>query len=418
MPAFVALLCVGASVGAHAIEPIVRIGLSPETIRLGESSRMQITVLVPTWQPAPPVYPNFEIPNVIIRLPPDSAHPTSERIAGVSWSGVVRNYQVTPLLAADFHLGGESIRITWADPGKPNEVSISAVPIVKLAVRVPDGAADLDPYLAGSEFSIERTVTGDEQPLNVGDALVMEYRATLKGMPAVFIPPLAPELGSNLATAYPEEPEIIQAPVAQRVETVTLILNHGGHLELPAQTFSWWNTNTEQIEQATVEPMTFVISGPPAAGNGFAEQRSSGENPRTLLFALLTTLMVGIALWRWLPGYLAARQRKAERRKQSEAYAFDTVRRTGDPQSAYAAAIKWLNRLEPDLDLRTFAVEFGNSALSAEVDALSRTLFENTGSPVNLRSFIHELGMARDNYLSVGQRATTPLLAPLNPTQS
>ena len=120
-------------------EPIVRVALSEEQIDLGDSARMRITVLVPTWQPDPPVYPSFEVPNMVTRLPPDSSHPTSERVNGETWSGIVRNYQVTPLIAADFQLGGEAIRITWADPGKSNRQTDVPVPTVRLSVRVPCG---------------------------------------------------------------------------------------------------------------------------------------------------------------------------------------------------------------------------------------------------------------------------------------
>ncbi len=411
----VAACSVLASVCADANDPIVRIDLTPETITLGESARMQVTVLVPTWQPDPPVYPTFEIPNVITRLPPDSAHPTSQRIGGDTWSGIVRNYQVTPLIAANFKLGGETIRITWADPGKPNKVINVPVPTVTLAARVPEGAAELDPFLAGTAFSVERTVSGGDRPLAIGDALVIQYRARLDGMPALFIPPLAPEIRSNLVTAYPEEPQVVQAETAERSETVTLVLNHGGNLELPAQTFSWWNTRTEQIDQVLIEPLAFAISGPPPQSD-LAQEKRNVVNERWLLLALLLTLVFGIALWRWLPAFLRKRREQAQIHEQSEAYAFEALSRAADPRSAYAAALTWLNRLDPSLDLRGFAAEFGDGGLGDEVDALSRALFENAGATVDLPGFIRRLGRARTACLSAAGADRRSALAPLNPT--
>ena len=404
-----------ASVETSANEPLVRISLEPESIQLGESARMRVTVLVPTWQPEPPVYPTFEIPNAVTRLPPDSSNPTSQRIGGDSWSGIVRNYEVTPLIAADFILGGETIRITWADPGQSNRVADVQVPTVRLTARVPEGAAGLDPYLAGSKFTIERTISGDGNALGIGDALVIQYRATLEGMPALFIPPLTPEISSNLVTAYAEEPEIIHAATAERIEKVTLILEHGGRFELPGQTFSWWNTKTEQIEQASIAPTAFVIAGPAPAASSPETEESRGLNRRALLLALFATFLCGIALHRWLPRYLAARREKTTAYKRSETYAFEALSNAAGPKATYAAALTWLNRLDPNLELNDFATRFGDSALCAEVDALSRVLFNDAGGTPDLNLFVAGLGRARGAYLSVNRERSQFVLAPLNP---
>jgi len=45
--------------------PIVRVDLDPDTVAVGQSARMRVTVLVPTWFPQPPVYPDFELANAI-----------------------------------------------------------------------------------------------------------------------------------------------------------------------------------------------------------------------------------------------------------------------------------------------------------------------------------------------------------------
>ena len=65
-------------------DPKVRIEIEPETVSVGQSARLRVTVLVPTWFTAPPVYPTFEKVNAITRLPPDSSFPTSERVGGES----------------------------------------------------------------------------------------------------------------------------------------------------------------------------------------------------------------------------------------------------------------------------------------------------------------------------------------------
>ena len=70
------LLGICGQVGAQQ-SPIVRVSVTPETVSVGESAELRVTVLVPTWFPRPPVYPAFELANAITRLPADSSYPVS-----------------------------------------------------------------------------------------------------------------------------------------------------------------------------------------------------------------------------------------------------------------------------------------------------------------------------------------------------
>ena len=68
------IIVLAPSIFAHAQEqPIVRVEVTPETVSVGESVELKVTVLVPTWLPEPPVFPSFEVPNVQVRLPERAA---------------------------------------------------------------------------------------------------------------------------------------------------------------------------------------------------------------------------------------------------------------------------------------------------------------------------------------------------------
>ena len=101
---------------------------------------------------------------------------------------------------------------------------------------LPEGAEDLDPYLAGTRLSFEVAVDGELDDLAVGDALVLTYTLTLEGLPSIFLPPLAPDLELPGLSAYPETPVLEDGPVARRVEKVTLVLESGGAFSVPAVT--------------------------------------------------------------------------------------------------------------------------------------------------------------------------------------
>ena len=165
-----------------ATEPVVRVAVMPDTVRVGEAAELQVTVLVPTWFTKPPVYPSFELANAITRLPPDSSYPTSERVGRETWSGIVRSYRVWPLLDARYRISGETLTVTFANPGAAPVTAEVEVPEIVLRGIVPDGAAELDPYIAGRSLKLSLEVEGDISGLEAGDALVLTYRAELDGI--------------------------------------------------------------------------------------------------------------------------------------------------------------------------------------------------------------------------------------------
>jgi len=113
--------------------PIVRATMTPEVVAVGETAELIVTVLVPTWFTRPPVYPSFELANAITRQPADNSYPIRERVGSDSWSGIVRSYEVYPLLGATYRLSGQSMSIAFANPG--NDPVIMDVELPEITFR-------------------------------------------------------------------------------------------------------------------------------------------------------------------------------------------------------------------------------------------------------------------------------------------
>ena len=159
----------GTLLGQDPQQPIVRVTLSPESVTVGEAANLQVTVLVPTWFASPPVFPSFEIANAITRLPPDSSFPTSERVGNETWSGIVRDYRVYPLLGATYRMSNQRLQIRYANPGgQPLHAEIT-IPDIVLRATVPPGAENLQPYIAGRELQLSQTIEGNSTSLQPGD---------------------------------------------------------------------------------------------------------------------------------------------------------------------------------------------------------------------------------------------------------
>ncbi|NIP14412.1 MAG: hypothetical protein GWM88_06645 [Pseudomonadales bacterium] len=403
--------------GATA-QPIVRVEVDPESVRVGESTELKVTVLVPTWFARPPVYPAFELANAITRLPPDSSYPTSERVGGETWSGIVRNYRFYPLLGARYRLPGETIKVTYANPGS---VPLTAeVPVPEISIRgvVPRGAEDLEPYLAGTRLTLSRSIQGNADQLAVGEAVVVRHITELDGLPAMFLPPLLPGLRLDGVSVYADTPDVGDGPPARREDRLTLVFDSPGTFTLPAIELFWWNTNTSRIETAAVKAVTFSVTGPVTA----APQPDSSLPGwlQTAAVIVVAVLTLGLAWWKAAPIVTGLALSARQARRRSESYAFGQLRqaiRTGDAAEIYSRLLVWLDRLEAGLQPRIFASAYGDDRLGKAIASLNAHLYgRNTGPPA-WTELARTLTGARRRFLRTrGQKdSRVPSVPPLNP---
>lgn len=396
--------------------PLVRVEVSPEQVRVGEAVALEISVFVPTWFAKPPVYPDFELANAMTRLPPDSSYPTSERVDGKTWAGIVRTYRISPLIGGTYRIAGEAVSVTWANPGSKPMQSEIAVPDIVFRATVPAGAEGLDPYLAGRGLTLELDVGGDDRALLAGDAVVLKYRAELDGLPAIFLPSLAPRLNPPGVSVHYDAPQIDDGPPAARRETMTLVFETGGEVEVPPVTLAYWNTTSKRVETAMTDSMNFTIAGPPPTP---AEKTAAGgvaRWPRIAASALLALVFVIIVYGsiRFLREPLRA---AAARRRASEASAFAALERALARENAdavYPRLLGWIERLSPSMDSRAFARAFGDSQLVEQVEALSSQRFGEGPAPA-WRKLRRGLESARARYLERTSPSHRQDLPPLNP---
>ena len=236
---FFSLVCLDVS-AQEAPRPFAKIEIEPNSVIVGQPARLRVTVLVPTWFSKPAVYPSFELPNLITRLPPNSSFPTTERINGQNWSGIVRDYVLYPQSRARYVISDQRVRVAFADPQTRKPVSVTVdVPQVSLVATVPPGAESLDPFIAGSALTIEQKIEGETEDLAPGDAVVRIVTVTVQGAPVMFIPALLAMRHDQGYTAYAIEPElqeVLDARTGQltskRTERVTYVFEGSGELEL------------------------------------------------------------------------------------------------------------------------------------------------------------------------------------------
>ncbi len=410
------VLLVGAS-PAVAAEPIVRAELSTDVVSVGQLVRLRITVLVPTWFSKPPHYPTFEIANAITRLPSDSSYPTSESVGDETWSGIVREYEIYPLVAARYQIPAQPLRLEFADPAERIPTAFAGeVQALEFRAVVPAGAERLDPFLAGRSLELERHVDGAVDGLQVGDAVVVRTVARLDGMTAIFLPPLSPVGEISGVGIYPDQPVVDDGEVASREEIVTYVFEKGGRYAVPTVALSWWNTDSKTIEISSLPEIHWAVEGPSLVlSDAIASERTSGF----LALALaVTALLILVARYRVGYGLREGLRRQRETWRASEGYAFRAVRtaaRSGDTVRFYENVLAWLERFEPGMSTDELVRRGGDERLRSHLHDLTRTLYSTSNAAIDLLEIERLLVGARRAIASERKEAKPSVLPPLNP---
>ncbi|WP_350460724.1 hypothetical protein [Amaricoccus sp.] len=251
---------------ALAQEPKLTVTLAPDgPVAVGTPIDVTATILVPTFMPRPPVWPDLRIADAITRLPERSTHPVTRRIGSDSWSGLSRTWEIIPQRPATYDLGPRTFGITYADPdtSQPRTATLD-LPPVSFSAIVPAGAEDIDPFLAATRLALAITLDGLPADPKPGDAVTLTLTTTASGPPAMLLPPLADRLGTPAGLrAYPRQPVLVDGDPATRAESIAYVIQQPGSYVFPGITLDWWNTATASRETATTDPLTIDVPTPP-----------------------------------------------------------------------------------------------------------------------------------------------------------
>lgn len=412
---------------ADALAPQVTAELTPDEVAPGQSAVLRVTVLVPTYMPKPVEFAELDQPGLRVQLGQRSTTPMSRRIAGQTWSGISRSYQLTPLAPGQFEVGAQSLTITYQHPDSGEVVSQQVVTEAQtLTASVPAAAAGLSPYIAGRAVRLSQRITvtrgadatssaepldsNGEEPIElaVGDSLEREITLTIEGGSALLLPGLDEQAAATGMEVYAASPQVSESDGGgKRVERLTYIAQAGGKVSLPAIALRWFDTDSQQVATAELEGLALDIEGStllPAAAD------TAGWRWYWLA-ALAALLLCGAAAWRWLWPLWQQRLRKvAERRATTGVDALAALRAAVKAQD-YAASLRAWRELEqraPGLTAEQRA------AMADALAALGRLRFASTsaGDAQGLWQAL-ERALPEPRWLARG--ATAPLLPPLNP---
>jgi hypothetical protein len=380
--------------------PWVSVTLDPEgPVTVGTPLRVTATLLVPTFMPRPPAWPDLQIADAITRLPDRATHPVTQRVGGESWSGIARTWEIIPQRPADYDIGAAEAVVTYADPetNAPVEARL-ALPDVAFSATVPAGAQGIDPFLAATSLTLTATLDGLPDTPKPGDAFTLTLTTTAEGPPAMLLPALSDRLPTpDGLRAYPRQPALVDGAAATRTEAIAYVVERPGDFALPSVGLDWWNTGAQAAETATTESVTIHVEAPPG-------WRASDEPvPVRKLAWIAVAAVSGVATL-----VLLARRRRRPPSSAALRRALRAAARNAPPAEIRTRLAAWRASLARPLNVAS------SNSIERALRAVERLHYgprtdSNTGAAAR-RALVAEVDAAR-----ISHEVATKVLPGLNP---
>lgn len=400
--------------------PLLRAELEKTEAVPGQPITLRITLLVPTWMPQPPEFPSFEVPNVMVRLPERASGPVSERIDGETWSGVSRAYRIYPMTVGDFRIPAQTLTITYADPEtrEPIVTELQTDPIAFAGVA-PEGAGDLDPFIAATKLSLEQKIDGDPADLEPGGSFQQTVTARISGTAPIVLPPLIPPLTESVVAVYPKEPVVTETDdrgvlSGARVESATYVAQAGGRASIPPVRLRWFNLETGEIETAETDGFDIVSRGPPpATPRDLVDWRALLP---WLIVSLAAAVLIAMAIRRVWPAVAGWRRQRRADWLASEPCAYRKAEEALKSKN-FAAAMQAVEIWASHPAVDTGGRDPGLADALAGLGGAYYGSEKRTPSPERWSDALNALRAARRSRLAASTRAGAAL-PPLNPRTS
>jgi hypothetical protein len=434
--AAVLLALVAPAAALAADTPRVRVQIEQTgPVYVGQSLRVDVTVLVPNFFMSSPQFPIFDLPGAVVTMPGGGAVNVSETIGGTTYAGIRRAYVIVPQREGTFVLPPARITFQYAAvPGQPSPGSVT-LPPQKFTVRLPPGARTTQGALPVARITIQQQVQGLTRPLHVGDALTRRIEIFADHTQSMMIPPPSFEAPSGVRV-YRKDPQLTDVTDEQgqfqggrRVDVATYLFARAGSYTLPAISESWFDPSANRTQLAEVPQIQVSVVASPQAEPAIAPEpppatpppRKSIDWRRWLVpvsTALLGILAISWLIHRWAGRFRALRAARRAARRESEGACFSHLMvacRSNDPVRSYALLGSWVRRTGR-ASIGSYVEAADVDELQKQVTELERRLYSGAGESGrwNGAALATALVEARRSLLARGRRPARRLCA-LNP---
>jgi len=139
-------------------------------------------------------------------------------------------------------------------------------------------------WLPARSLQLDENWSPDTPQFTVGQAVTRTIAVMADGLTASQLPSLAAGAIDGVKQ-YPDQPTLKDTQSSSgvtglRTEKIAYIPTRAGTLSLPAIKMAWWNTDTEQMEVASLPAHTFTVLPAPAGGNAASSPAPATSRPQ------------------------------------------------------------------------------------------------------------------------------------------
>ncbi len=391
---FISLFCCV----VNAQEPKVTVSITEQQPLVGQVTTVKVKVLVPTWFSKPLYFDEAEAINIINIKGNKSTYPTSERVDGATWTGVIKEYPIIAMAQGKYELQLPTLNIHFVDDNNNPVKRAITVPKVEFNASLPTKAASLSPVIIAENITLTEQLKTPEQ-LVTGQSIHRVITAEITTSSALFIPPLLATQNTELAQAYPASvtttdklDQRSSELLGTRIEQQDILIKQDGQLELAAIELQYYQPSTDTIKTATIDGQVIAIK-PPAMTS------------KRLLLWLITAAIAVLVLYFLIKVF----QRLRQRYQQTETAYFSALKHSAksDIKAYYRAYLQWSTLLKGDISKSAALLK----QHQAVVISFEQAIYTQASLPVNLKEQIASL---RAN-IKHSKKANSEQLSPLNP---
>lgn len=253
----------------------------------------------------------------------------------------------------------------------------SATQVINV-LPIPDSYPADQPWLPTPELVVEDSWANRTPELRVGDPATRNISLSAAGISASQLPTIEFSNAEGLKI-YPDQPELDdqvtdKGIIGERSIAVAFVPNREGIIELPGQTITWWNTDSNQLEKTVIPAKR--LRALPAIRNAIdsrlpplafdqpmpapGKETSPVPTPVQGLWPILSgvfALLWLLTLWLWwqgrrrrspvIPNNEDAYKARIETRYQAHK-ALQQASKGNNPAAARPALIQWIKAVFPD----------------------------------------------------------------------
>lgn len=291
------------------------------------------------------------------------------------------------------------------------------------------------PWLPAKSLTIDQEWSRKTDQLTQGEPVTRTLTVNAEGVAAEQLPPIGENLSINGLKIYPDKPQLDTQTgpnglSSSRIDSLSVVPNQSGTLEIPAIDITWWDTQADQLRVASIpaQPLLINAASQPAANvpNLPSQPLPSLDTAQpgpsaapTWLYALCAGLALSNALFVGL--WLSARAQHTGGKEPTERKVttkelwskINQALQQQNPKAAREALLLWFQReaAQPFTNLTEIAQWANDPVLADALKALDGALYSSNTSTWQSQALLDALLSWREHTKS--QHTSDNDLAPL-----